>query len=325
VQPKKKSREGLIISFISYKIKILSMEEHEMNSAAEVEEIEADIVRLKHELLGVKVALKLNRWIIARKDGFDPGQARDALGMWTDGGASDAVDGGNPFGNEVSAVFADLASFPLAERLAQLLGGGSEDAELTAQAVGATITYDTTRTGIQSIDETTERLSATLIDVMDTMEFIPNQAPNVYGIAVHTAFATSVKAQNLDGIGRDGVEETFSLTDVRHYGVAGSIRTDVTLRNAAEEVIAIYDVKTGGAVLSASRADQLRARTGASEYTPVIELHFQRGSSLKHEQVTEDIRAASAPDTRHSHVRAAIGHQAHELHRARLLSRYDAA
>lgn len=245
--------------------------------------------------------------------------------MWTSGGASAAVEGESSYRNEVSAVFADLANFPLAERLAQLLGSGGEDAELTAQTVGATITYDTALTGIQSIDETTEKLSATLIDVMDTMEFIPNQAPSVYGVAVHTAFATSIKAQNLDGIGRTGVEQTFLAGEVERYGVAGSIRTDVTLRNVAGEVIAIYDLKTGGAVLSASRADQLRAGTNAGEYTPVIELHFHRGSSLKHEQITQGVRIDPAPRAGHGHVRAILDHQVHGLHRARFHARHNSA
>ena len=43
------------------------------------------------------------------------------------------------------------------------------------------------------------------------------------------------------------------------YGTDGSIRTDVSLwDDAHENVIAIWDLKTGGAKLSNARADQLR-------------------------------------------------------------------
>ena len=57
-------------------------------------------------------------------------------------------------------------------------------------------------------------------------------------------FFTSL-AMDLPGIGKDGVEQSFKLEDVVNYGVAGSIRTDVVLRDAGDRVMAIYDVKTG--------------------------------------------------------------------------------
>jgi hypothetical protein len=46
-------------------------------------------------------------------------------------------------------------------------------------------------------------------------------------------------------------------------------------------VIAIYDVKTGGAYLDAKRVAQLRAKTNVGLRVPVIEMHIQRGLSLK--------------------------------------------
>ncbi len=288
------------------------------------ERLGSNLTRLKYQLLGSKFELQLRKWSISRKADFDPDQPRDELGMWSDGGGSASSDEGASSDNQVFAVFADLASFPLASRIAPISGDGSSDgSEAALQTIGAQITYDTARTGIPTIDETTESRSATLIETMNKMEFIPSQAANVYGVAVHTNFATSVRAADLPGIGPEGVEQSFKLEEVVNYGVAGSIRTDVVLRNVAGEVIAIYDVKTGGAVLSASRADQLRSHVGAGPYTPVIELHFHRGSSLKHKQVTQDIQADSAAGAWRRALRRPPHHQADNRHRARFLSGYN--
>lgn len=297
-----------------------------MNRSVELDEIDEALVRLKHDLIGLKVELKFRKLARSLKAGFDPDQPRDEFGMWSDGGGVDAPEESTPSGNQVEAVFADLASIPLATRMEQVLGNANDNtADPFLQTIGATITYDTARTGIPTIDETTEKLSASLIKAMDGSEFIPNQTPQAYGVAVHASFAGFVKADDLPGIGREGVEQSFLLKDVVTYGVAGSVRTDVTLRDIGGDVIAIYDVKTGGAVLSASRADELRAHTGAAPNVPVIELHFYRGSSLKHEQVAQNIRFDPTAGARRRDVRAFNDHQAHQLHCTRLLSRYDAA
>lgn len=296
-----------------------------MQVEAELNEVGAALAQLKYNLVAIKFELKLRKRSIGMKAGFDPEQPRDELGMWSDGGGNASSAESASSANQVFAVFADLASFPLASRIANIFGEGSSDESEAVQTVGARITYDTARTGLPTIDETTEKLSSTLIETMNGMEFIPNQAPNVYGGAVHTSFATSVRAADLPGIGPKGVEQSFKLEEVVTYGVAGSIRTDVVLRNVAGEVIAIYDVKTGGAVLSASRADQLRSHVGAAPYTPVIELHFHRGSSLKHEQVTQDIQADPAASARHHAMRRPPHHHADNRHRARLLSGHHLA
>jgi hypothetical protein len=70
------------------------------------------------------------------------------------------------------------------------------------------------------------------------------------------------------------VEQSFDAEGEARYG---SIRTDVTLRNEERNIIAIYDLKTGNATLRPSRAEVLRARTGAASDVPVIELHSIRG------------------------------------------------
>jgi hypothetical protein len=291
-----------------------------MRVEAELNEVGAVLAQLKYNLVAIKFELKLRKRSIALKAGFDPEQPRDELGMWSDGGGS-ASGENDSSDNQVFAVFADLASFPLASRIAPISEDGSSD-EPVLRTIGAQITYDTARTGLPTIDETTEKLSSTLIETMNRMEIIPNQAPNVYGVAVHTNFATSVRAADLPGIGPKGVEQSFKLEEVVKYGVAGSIRTDVVLRNVAGEVIAIYDVKTGGAALSASRADQLRSHVGAGPYTPVIELHFHRGSSLKHEQVTQDIQADPAAGAWHRAVRRPSHYHADKRYRAQFFSGY---
>jgi hypothetical protein len=174
-----------------------------MTIQTEFGDIGDTLARLKYELLGIKFELKLRKQARSMKAGFNPDQPRDELGMWSDGGGAAPADDGTSSGNQVSAAFADLASFPLATRIAKIFGdGGTDGAEAVLQTVGAQITYDTARTGIPTIDETTEKLSATLIDTMNRMEFIPNQAANVYGIAVHTSFATSVNPQTCPALGR---------------------------------------------------------------------------------------------------------------------------
>jgi hypothetical protein len=135
-------------------------------------------------------------------------------------------------------------------------------------------------TGIQSIDETSDALSDILTDVVGKLEYLPSMSPSEYGIAVHAAFGLEVRLKDLPGVG--DIERTFSLEDADpYYGLAGSIRTDVTLRNIQGDIVAIYDVKTGNARISQARANELREKTGAAPNTPVFELNIVRGISRK--------------------------------------------
>jgi hypothetical protein len=135
-------------------------------------------------------------------------------------------------------------------------------------------------TGIQSIDETSDALSDILASVMNGLEYLPSMNPSVYGTLVHGLFGAAVRLRGLPGVG--DIEQTFSLDDADpYYGIAGSIRTDVTLRNIQGDIIAIYDVKTGDASLSRARADELRLKTNAAPNTPVFELNIARGISRK--------------------------------------------
>jgi hypothetical protein len=246
----------------------------------EFDDIGDTLAQLKYQLLGIKFELKLRKWSMSTKAGFDPDQPRDELGMWSDGGGTGSVDDMRPSGNHVSAIFADPESLPLAARLEALVGGADlGNQEPTLQPAAAKITYSNAVTGDERIDSTTERLSNTLKNVMNVFEFIPYDTPRAYGTAVHSAFGAAVLAQGLEGV---EVEFSYKNNVEATYGEEGSVRADVALRSVGGEVIAIYDLKTGGAVVSSSRADELRSHFSASRYVPVIELHALRGSRIKH-------------------------------------------
>lgn len=143
-------------------------------------------------------------------------------------------------------------------------------------------TFDGFLTGISQIDDISRTLSETLISVMEKLQFIPESSPQVYGMIVHSAFANSVRLQDLPGIGYRNVERSFSLEDSDpRYGLAGSIRTDVVLQNDQGDILAIYDVKTGSRRISAARANELREKSGATANTPVFELNIERGITRK--------------------------------------------
>lgn len=194
-----------------------------------------------------------------RKANFNPNQPRVSAGnpdggQWTDANGSSG------------AVFVEV------------LGDGSDGSDAFQLASSAvSIDYSEALTGISTIDDTTKALSGTLAQTMQTMDFIPDQTPQAYGTAVHVAFGTLVRFQGLAGIGPTDVEHSFG----GYYGESGSIRTDVVLRNDAGDVIAIYDVKTGGATLAAARVRELRDRTGVGPDVPIIEMHVLRGARLK--------------------------------------------
>jgi hypothetical protein len=131
----------------------------------------------------------------------------------------------------------------------------------TAEGGIEVTTYDGFLTGIPTIDNTSEALSNILTKVMAGLEYLPEMTPQTYGKLVHTGFGLAVRVANLPGVG--DIERSFSLEDSDpRYGLAGSIRTDVTLRNVQGDIIAIYDVKTGDNRISPSRAEELRTKGG---------------------------------------------------------------
>jgi hypothetical protein len=56
-----------------------------MTIRSEFEDIGHALARMKYQVMGIKVELKLRRLSISTKDGFDPDQPRDDRGRWTDG------------------------------------------------------------------------------------------------------------------------------------------------------------------------------------------------------------------------------------------------
>ncbi len=100
----------------------------------------------------------------------------------------------------------------------------------------------------------------------------------MYGIRVHAEFAKAVRARNLPGIGQAGVEQSFDAVGLARYGLDGSIRTDIVLRDDRGEIIAIYDVKTGNATMSSVREAKIRAFTKVGRDVPVIILRAVRGA-----------------------------------------------
>ncbi|MFK5599755.1 hypothetical protein ACFZ8E_22545 [Methylobacterium sp. HMF5984] len=62
-----------------------------------------------------------------------------------------------------------------------------------------------------------------------------------YGVRLHAATARLIRNLDIPGIVRHGVEQSFSLGDSVGYGLEGSVRTDVVLR----------DGRTSSALISA--------------------------------------------------------------------------
>ncbi|MGO9769511.1 MAG: hypothetical protein ACLPSW_08145 [Roseiarcus sp.] len=228
-------------------------------------------------------ALGFDSALIERIEKYSPDQPRVPAGngrpsgQWTRDGAENTPAPGRSAGSEAgrdrpserqssvggkpgssgSRVSAEI-SVTLHEppRPEQILSDANPDSirpgEQYAQLVIGKVPYK----GDPRIDGTTDALVAILAAVDAA---IPGGVGPLYGIAVHVAFANAVRAANLPGVGTIGAEQSFSLNDVANYGTDGSIRTDVSLwDDAHENVIAIWDLKTGGAKLSNARADQLR-------------------------------------------------------------------
>ncbi len=218
------------------------------------------------------------------KGSFNPDQPRVPAGspdggQWTSGGGGDA---GKDPGDRSDA---NLVSEPAAMR------GPRDKRPLPLHVpLGSAVHPETGRqrvtiinnaqTGLSNVDETTEKLRSTLEDVVNRL---PSGSGSSYGTRIHTDFANAVREQNLRGIGRAGVEQTFPRD--QPYGSPDSIRTDIILRDDGGDKIAIYDVKTGGARLTARRVQELLAKAEANPKIPVIEMHVIHGLSLKAQTV----------------------------------------
>jgi hypothetical protein len=237
--------------------------------------ISAELARIRWHLAALRFQNSMLRHAQALRK-YDPKQPRVPAGdpdggQWTSG-----------FGGVGVSIFEDPADhFPAGEILSDAAPDPLREGEQYAQAQ-VTIDYSRALTGLSTIDTATRGLSQTLARTMEAVDFIPEWTPQIYGTAVHVAFGASVRLQGLSGIGPNDVEQSFfGEGKPGSYGQPGSVRTDVVLRNQSGDIIAIYDVKTGGARLTAARVRELRLRTGVGPNVPIIELHVLRGVSLK--------------------------------------------
>ena len=220
------------------------------------------LAALRRELASVQTEL------LARKAGFNPDQPRVPAGnpdggQWTDGGGTSE---GNDGDSAVSVTF-------VAPGL--VLNDATPD-PITAWARYAQGS-DKTQRDATAVERTSTILHDTLTRVSSTVARRPDSSAANYGTDVHTAFARVLRDLNLPGIGSRGIEQSFDANGQTRYGKDGSIRTDVVLRNEEDEIIAIYDLKTGNAIIGPSRARELRDKTGAGPDVPVIEMHSLRG------------------------------------------------
>lgn len=188
---------------------------------------------------------------ILRKAGFNPDQPRIPAG--SSGGGQWTKDGRETTHNDLPGPRTQIAQ---------------NDINIDTSAL----------TGISKIDDTTKQLANTLARIKDVVDHASDLAPQVYGIRVHTAFATAVKNSGLPGIAPADVETTFG-GDYR--GAKGSVRTDVVLRNDAGDVITIYDVKTGEKGIEPARAAYLRFKVGVGNDVPIIQMSFKDGITRK--------------------------------------------
>ena len=244
-------------------------------SAAELLRVRPDYYALTHGWDFVNRRFKAN---------FNPNQSRVPAGtpdggQWTGeggGGLSDSRTISDAVDNDwmPGALYAAGPRGPR-DRLPPLhhIPGAGEG--VTPYRAGQVTIANNAQTGFSTIDETTEKLRTVLEKTVNARG--EGYGPG-YGTAIHRDFGDAVKAENMRGI---RVEHTFPEGQEINYGTKGTIRTDVVLRNERGEVVAIYDVKTGGAYLDAKRVAQLRAKTGVGLSVPVIEMHIQRGLSLK--------------------------------------------
>jgi hypothetical protein len=136
-------------------------------------------------------------------------------------------------------------------------------------------------TGNPVIDRTTDMLLAVLQQSIIAMG---SGSGPLFGTRVHVDFGKRVEQLDLPGIGEDGVEQSFHLNfaDFVNYGMDGSIRTDVVLRdpkNPSGAPIAVYDLKTGNAVLTPSRVAEIRRALKQGDL-PIIMLHYRTGDAV---------------------------------------------
>lgn len=136
----------------------------------------------------------------------------------------------------------------------------------------------------EQVNRTSHLLLGIATEVVDAFGPIGNLSPSQYGTKIHTLFAAAVRAPGIPGV---EVEQTFPAGP---YGSTDSIRTDVILRDESGKIIAIYDLKTGGASLEPRRVKELRAKTGTTPQTYVFQIRVPAGLTLKYRYIERRIR-----------------------------------
>ena len=128
------------------------------------------------------------------------------------------------------------------------------------------------KTGNPRIDSKTDQL----VDIVkEVVVALGDGSGAGYGMTVHYESAAVIRALDIPGIGKHGVEQSFSFGGLVRYGVDGSVRTDIVLRDgrtSAAPILAVWDIKTGTARLDRKRVNELRAHLGVDSSVPIIEI-----------------------------------------------------
>jgi hypothetical protein len=96
--------------------------------------------------------------------------------------------------------------------------------------------FDDGPTGILAVDQTTDALVEIRAEVYARTG---DGSGPLYGIEAHAIFGKLVADRGLPGISRKDVEQSFSLGEAATYGMAGSVRTDVLLRDSNQNIIGV--------------------------------------------------------------------------------------
>ncbi len=238
-----------------------------------------EVLQMRREFAALRADLERTvRDYYARKAGFRQDQPRWPKRSGVDSGR---WSGGAGTGSSDAGQTTDFSAIRRKPRLPGLTVPHMPPVTAPTYTPGRVTIINNAQTGISTVDENTEKLKTVLEKVVNGR---PEGFGRAYGQTIHYDFGNAVKAENLRGIGSEGVEHTFPEQGTR-YGSKGTVRTDIILRNDIGDVIAIYDVKTGTAELDARRVQELRVKTDAGLHIPIIEMHIQRGLSLKAQTV----------------------------------------
>lgn len=244
-----------------------------------------EVLQMRRDVATLRADLKrtISEYYVRK---YSPNQPRVPAGsreggQWTaDGGVSVPSAGDRSHIDAISPSRVRLAD-PGSTTNPIVMSDASPDPIIPGAQYAQVSVVRNDKTGDPQIDRTTETLMQSLAR---SHASVGEGSGAAYGILVHGTFGSDVKNQNLPGIGRVGVEQSFNLGDIARYGLDGSIRTDVVMRDPnspSGRPIAVWDVKTGDARLSGPRVREIRDQVRVGPEVPVIELHVKRGISNK--------------------------------------------